>query len=192
MNLFANSPRLAAGSFLLACIIVLPGCRSAQVKMPSWPWKRDLQTESAPVEAPHSPTIVPLNPGEPLPAPPEPQFETEQSVPTRVPPAPAPLPDELESQDALPEESEELPRLDGLPPSDADDQLPSPENEPSAKRSRSSFEKRVSKRSEVPTGHVPLTDRNDSAQELRVPSPSLSGSLPQIRPDREIRRTRFR
>lgn len=184
------------GVFALQCLLTLglgslAGCRAAPIRMPCRLWN-SRQTEI--VEAtPTEKTIQssPLPSGEPLPAPPDPVFELDQSDSNRVPLSPAPMPDEP-AQLPVPEDgTESIPRLEEQP---QENEAEFPTFAPGANRGEPEKVPGKSIGKSSPYGHVPLTDLSDSAVELK-PKPKASalfGNSPKVDPARGIRRTRFR
>lgn len=165
----------ATGLILITSFGCLSGCRSAPVQMPNWPWERTESYEPTP-RAEHSESVI-STPSEPAPAPPEPEFQGHPGDATRVPPAPAPMPDEQETPEIFfPGSTEPLP-------------APVEETQGSTKKSMNGSKQ--SRTRKILRGHMPLVDANESAEELLVPSPSLSGPSPKVEASRGIRRTRF-
>lgn len=183
--------RFAAGCLLISSLGMLAGCRSAQVKMPCWPWENsgETYTEPTPAQPSYHGSALPAPSGELLPAPPEPSFGTPETDPTRVPPAPAPMPDELAPTPILPEPSDELPPIQEEAQDDSEEYLNIPSetslNLPEKKSGRLFSRKILS-------GHVPLKDRSHAAVELDSSSSALSGEEPKVESGRRIHRTLFR
>jgi len=146
-------------------------------------------TEPTPVEKSYKNTTLPAPTGELLPAPPIPTFESSTEDLNRLPPAPAPMPDEVAPAPNLQEDAEPLPRLDQPAPEKLEE-FPKLGPETNSNKPVKVPGRKVT--SNLPFGHVPLKDRNDTAVELKSSSSALSGQTPKVDPSRGVRRTRFR
>jgi len=188
--------RIVAGCLLVSSLGMFAGCRAAApVRMPCWPWTHggtqagEIVTEPTPVEKSYKNTTLPAPTGELLPAPPIPTFESSTEDLNRLPPAPAPMPDEVAPAPNLQEDAEPLPRLD-QPAPEMLEEFPKLGPETNSNKPVKVPGRKVT--SNLPFGHVPLKDRNDTAVELKSSSSALSGQTPKVDPSRGVRRTRFR